>query len=83
MRKKILVLDDMKHLSFLENFLSKLIVVVNNGLDGLIWFDNNIPDLLSAIFKCQIWTDMNFDKTSPTWFYKAYSLHYAVRKVRK
>jgi hypothetical protein len=59
-------------------------IVSVNGLDALIWLDNNIPDLIVAmIFKCQIWTDMNFDKTPPTWFYKAYSLHYAFRKIRK
>ena len=49
MRKKILVLDDEVSICLLlENFLSKNYEVfsVNNGLDALLWLDNNIPDLI-------------------------------------
>jgi DNA-binding response OmpR family regulator len=49
MKKKILVLDDeMSICLLLENFLSKNyeVVSMNNGLDALLWLDDNIPDLI-------------------------------------
>lgn len=47
--KKILVVDDEVSICLLlENFLSRKyeVVSINNGLDALIWLDNNIPDLI-------------------------------------
>lgn len=49
MKKKILVLDDEVSICLLlENFLSKNyeVVSLNNGLDALLWLDNNIPALI-------------------------------------
>jgi CheY-like chemotaxis protein len=83
-REKILVLDDEISICLLlENFLPKNyeVVSVNSGLDALMALIIIFQTLLSAIFKCQIWTDMNFENFANVVL--KHTLHYAVRKVRK
>lgn len=49
MKKKILVVDDEKSICLLlENFLSQDYDVVsfNDGLEGLEWLEENLPDLI-------------------------------------
>ena len=49
MKKKILVVDDEKSICLLlENFLSQDYDVVsfNDGLEGLEWLEQNLPDLI-------------------------------------
>lgn len=49
MKKKILVVDDEASICLLlENFLSEKydVVSINNGLEALLWLENNIPDLI-------------------------------------
>jgi DNA-binding response OmpR family regulator len=49
MKKKILVVDDEMNICLLlENFLSRDYEVnyINNGEDGLLWLEGNLPDLI-------------------------------------
>lgn len=49
MKKKILVVDDEISICLLlENFLSEKhdVVTINDGLEALLWLENNIPDLI-------------------------------------
>lgn len=49
MKKKILVVDDEKSICLLlENFLSQDydVVSIDDGLEALIWLEENLPDLI-------------------------------------
>jgi DNA-binding response OmpR family regulator len=49
MKKKILVLDDEISICLLlENFLSEKhdVITINDGLEALLWLEDNIPDLI-------------------------------------
>lgn len=49
MKKKILVVDDEKSICLLlENFLAQDYEVVsfNDGIEGLVWLEKNLPDLI-------------------------------------
>ncbi|MGZ0016166.1 response regulator [Yeosuana sp. AK3] len=49
MKKKILVVDDEKSICLLlENFLSENhnVITINDGLEALLWLEDNIPDLI-------------------------------------
>ncbi|MDP5157668.1 MAG: response regulator [Flaviramulus sp.] len=49
MKKKILVVDDEISICLLlENFLSEKhdVITINDGLEALLWLEDNIPDLI-------------------------------------
>jgi len=49
MKKKILIVDDEKSICLLlENFLAQDYEVVsfNDGIEGLVWLEKNLPDLI-------------------------------------
>jgi DNA-binding response OmpR family regulator len=60
----------------LENFLSKKIEVVsmNNGLDALLWLDDNIPDLIISDIQMEKMDGYEFLTKLRPWLYKAHNI---------
>ena len=64
MKKKILIVDDVRvTCALLENFLSDYEVVTkNSALEGLIWLETNLPDLIISDIKMPIMDGFEFLK---------------------
>jgi len=63
MKKKILIVDDEKSICLLlENFLAQDYEVVsfNDGIEGLVWLEKNLPDLIISDIQMPIWMVMSF-----------------------
>jgi CheY-like chemotaxis protein len=57
---------------------------MNNGLDALLWLDDNIPDLIISDIQMEKMDGYEFLTTSSAWLYKAHlaSCYQENQKVR-